>query len=284
MSAKLWCMLDGRSSPQTSPLTRTCMRASGSAVVAIRARQRRRDVHVGQHVLHGLERADRAAEGDAVERIVTAHFQRAVGAADLLERHQHRGAVEHLRQDAPAFAGRAERLGLAVLESQFGLAARGSTLVSGLASTPSAFRSTRNSEMSLSRPAGAGARGDDREVGDGAVGHRLLHAVEAAAGGGELDRPPATDCPCLRTAPACRSHRPRRSREPFLLLRVAAREQDRFGREIHRRGERHRRQRAAHFLGDHAEFEMAGAGAAEFSGIATPRKPISARPFHNSLS
>ena len=29
MSAKLWCMLDGRSSPQTSPLTRTCIRAFG---------------------------------------------------------------------------------------------------------------------------------------------------------------------------------------------------------------------------------------------------------------
>ena len=53
------------------------------------------------------------------------------------------------------------------------------------------------------------------------------------------------------------------SGQPFLLLRVAAGEQDRFGREIDRGGKRHRRQRAAHFFGDHAEFEMAGAGAAE---------------------
>jgi len=47
----------------------------------------------------------------------------------------------------------------------------------------------------------------------------------------------------------------------LLLLRLGAGEQDRFGGEIHRRGERHRRQRAAHFFRDHAEFEMAGAGA-----------------------
>ena len=55
-------------------------------------------------------------------------------------------------------------------------------------------------------------------------------------------------------------------RQPFLLLRLAAGEQDRFGGEIDRRRERHRRQRAAHFLGDHAEFEMARAGAAECFG------------------
>ena len=94
------------------------------AVVAIRPRQRRRDIHVGQHMLHRLERADRPAEGDAVERVVAAHFQRAVGAADLFERHQNRGAVEHLGKNAPAFAGSAERLGLAILEGQLGLAAR----------------------------------------------------------------------------------------------------------------------------------------------------------------
>src|SRR6266404_6299249 len=64
------------------------------AVITIRARQRRRDVHIGEHMFHCLERADRPAEGDTVERVVAAHFERTVGAADLLERHQHRGAVE----------------------------------------------------------------------------------------------------------------------------------------------------------------------------------------------
>ena len=58
-------------------------------------------------MFYRLERADRAAEGDAVERVVAAHFQRAVGAADLLERHQDSGTVEHRGENAPALAGSA---------------------------------------------------------------------------------------------------------------------------------------------------------------------------------
>jgi len=103
-------------------------------------------------MLHRLERADRPAERDAVERVVATHFKRAVGAADLLEGHQHRGAVEHLRQNAPALIGRAERLGLAIPKDEFGLAARRIDIGQGLASTPPAFISTRNSEISVSRP------------------------------------------------------------------------------------------------------------------------------------
>ena len=53
-------------------------------------------------------------------------------------------------------------------------------------------------------------------------------------------------------------------RQPLLLLRLAAGEQQRLGSEIDGRGERHRRQRAADLFGDHAELEMTGAGAAEF--------------------
>ena len=41
---------------------------------------------------------------------------------------------------------------------------------------------------------------------------------------------------------------------------------------------------AAHFFGDHAKLQMAGPRGANSSGITTPRKPISARPFHRSLS
>ena len=92
------------------------------AVIAIRTRQRCRDIHVGEDVLHRLERADRPSEGDTVERIVATHFKRTIGAADLFEREQHRGAVEHLSEDAPAITGRPQRLGLGVLEGEFGLA------------------------------------------------------------------------------------------------------------------------------------------------------------------
>src|SRR5215467_14143037 len=44
------------------------------AVIAVGACKRRGYVHVGQHVLDRLERADRPAEGDTVERVVAAYF------------------------------------------------------------------------------------------------------------------------------------------------------------------------------------------------------------------
>src|SRR5882672_12205564 len=86
------------------------------AVIAIRARQRRRDIHVGEDVLDRLERADGPAKRNTIERIVSAHLQRAIGTADLFEGEQHRGAVEHLRENAPAVTGRTQRLGLDALE------------------------------------------------------------------------------------------------------------------------------------------------------------------------
>ena len=54
----------------------------------------------------------------------------------------------------------------------------------------------------------------------------------------------------------------REPRQPAFLLFVAAGQQQRFGREIHRRRERHRRHCAAEFLGDDAQFEIAEAEAA----------------------
>ena len=56
------------------------------------------------------------AEGHALQRVVARHLQRPVGAADLLEGDEHRGAVEHLGRIAPALARRAERLGRRAVE------------------------------------------------------------------------------------------------------------------------------------------------------------------------
>ena len=178
-----------------------------------------------------------------------------------------------------------ERLGLAVLEGEFGLAARRIDIGQRLGLDAFGLHVDQEQRDIGLAPARSGARGNDGEIGDGAIGHRLLHAVEGAAGRAELDR-------LRRRIALALEQRQRADRgarcdrgQPFLLLRVAAGEQDGFGREIHRRGERHRRQRAAHLLGDHAEFEMARRRRRRTaSGIATPRKPISARPFHNSRS
>ena len=58
-------------------------------------RQRGGDVHVGELVLDCLIAANLTPEGDTVEGVGLGHFQALVGAAELLERDQHRGAVEH---------------------------------------------------------------------------------------------------------------------------------------------------------------------------------------------
>ena len=109
-------------------------------------------------------------------------------------------------------------------------------------------------------------RGDDGEVGHVAVGHRQLLAVERAAaeGGAQLAhiglaRPfgQGQRADRLAATPA---------RQPRLLLRLAAAGDDGLGGEVDRGRERHRRQRAAELLGQHAESEMAEAGAAVLLG------------------
>jgi hypothetical protein len=55
-------------------------------------------------------------------------------------------------------------------------------------------------------------------------------------------------------------------RQPFAALGIRTGGQDRLGRQVRGGGERHRRHRAAHFLGQHAQAFVAQAGAAEFLG------------------
>ena len=75
-----------------------------------------RHVHVGELVLDRLERGDLPAEGEAAERVLARHVERGLRAADLLEGHQHRRAVEQALHQRPALAGRAERLGRRAVE------------------------------------------------------------------------------------------------------------------------------------------------------------------------
>ena len=126
--------------------------------------------------------------------------------------------------------------------------------------------STRNSEISVSRPldpvrAATMAKSAIAPSGTGFFTPLSLppDAVSLIACGDGLPLPSNSASVPIASPDAI-------SGKPFLLLRLAAREQDRFGGEIDRRRKRHRRQRAAHFLGDHAEFEMARAGAAKFLG------------------
>ena len=145
------------------------------AVVAVGAGQGRRDVHVGQHVLDRLERADRPAERHALQRIVAGHLQRPVGAADLLEGDQHRGAVEHLARSAasPRPPRPAARPARPVKVSVAWLRV-GSMVSTASRVTPGPFRSTRNSETPRASAPGAVRAATIGEVGDVAVGDRRL--------------------------------------------------------------------------------------------------------------
>src|SRR5215472_3596779 len=155
------------------------------AVIAIGARQGRRDIHICEHVLDRLERADRPAEGDAVERVVAAHLKRAVGAPELLEGDQHRGTVEHLRDHAKTFAGAAERLGLGALEGDLGLPA-GRIDIGEVLDLDAVCLHVHEEQGNVAFPAARTRACDDHsEVRDRAIGDRLLDAVERAAAGAE---------------------------------------------------------------------------------------------------
>src|SRR5947208_2597143 len=57
----------------------------GGAEAAVGARQLDAHQHVGHQVLQRLERADRAAEGVALEAVAARRIERGLGAAELLE-------------------------------------------------------------------------------------------------------------------------------------------------------------------------------------------------------
>ncbi len=159
-----------------------------------------------------------------------------------------------------------QRLGLAIAEGDFGLAARRIDVGQRFGLDALGLHVDQKQRDIGLAPARAGARGNDGDIGDGAVRHRLLHAVQGAAGRRELDRLGRRIA--LAFEQRQRADRAARCQQgkPFLLLRLIAGHQDGFRRQIDRRRKRHRRQRAAHLLGDHAEFEMPGPRAAEFLG------------------
>ncbi len=107
-----------------------------------------------------------------------------------------------------------------------------------------------------------GAGEDDRVVRIHAIDHRQLRAVQLAAAECGADRFRRHRARALRCGRRCRSRPPSASfgQQRRLLLFAAGRQQ-RFGKQIDRGGERHRRQHAAQLLGHNAKFEIAEARA-----------------------
>ena len=113
------------------------------------------------------------------QRVVASHLERGLGAAYLLESHEHRGAVEQPLDQRPAGAGGAEGLGGGALEGDARVRARGVDGGDGRAR-----HAARAQLREVERHGGGRSlrrfRGDDGEVGHVAVGNRQLGAAEAA--------------------------------------------------------------------------------------------------------
>ena len=238
--------------------------------VGVGAGERAGHVHVGEHVLDRLERADLAPEGEALQGVVACHFQRPVGAAELLEGGQHRCAVQHVRDDAVPFTGRAERFGGGGREADRGVVAGGVDRGHGFACDAGAGEIDDMQALAV-----AGAGGDHGEIGDGAIGHRGLGAGQGSGGDLGLDRARRDGAGAFGIGEGADPFPRRQLRQVLPLLCLAAGRHQQLGGEIDGRGYRHRGQRAPEFLGDHALLQMADAEAAIFlgDGGAEPAEP-----------
>ena len=227
------------------------------AVVAVRVRQRVGDVHVGELVFDRLERCDRTTEREPPERVLFRHVQRRLRAADLFERKEHRGAVEQLFGLRPAFAFFTQQFARRVAETdrrmRTGRVERGHDL----AFYAAPFRSTMYIDACfLSSFASTIAKSATSPS-----GHRHLRAFDRAFFRFRLQaagRFAGTFGDRKRADPFAG----REFRQVARFLFGAAEGEQRFGGEVDARRKRRRREAAAEFFGEHAQFEVAEADAA----------------------
>jgi hypothetical protein len=231
-------------------------------VVRVGPRQLGGHVHVDELVLDRLERRDGPAERKASHRVLPRHVERGLRAAHLLERHQHGGAVQQRAHEAPSVPGGAERLGESAVEHDRCVrAGRVDGFHGGALHARRVQIHQRERERAIAGTV-RGTCGDDREVRHVAVGDRRLRTADLSVlqpradafrgrGGGALGKREAPD------------RLPERQRwQPGLLLRIAAREQERLGGEIHARRKRRGGEATSQLFRDHAKLEIAEPGAA----------------------
>ncbi len=231
------------------------------AVVAVRPRELDLAPQVGQAVLEGLERGDRAAERVAAVHELLGDLEGALGAAELLEGHEHGRAVENPVGQGRALTGVAEPRRGCALEADLRQRAGRIERADGGALHAVALEIHQHQAH-----AAALLRGDHREARHVAVGYRQLRARELAALEGGLDALGRVLPGLLGEGEGADGLAGRELRQVLLLLLIAARLQDRLGGEVDARGERNRRQRAAELLGDHGELEIPEAGPAVLLG------------------
>ena len=234
------------------------------AVIGIGARQLSVHIHVRQLVLDRLIGTDQAAEGITLHRVILRHRKAAIRSADLFERRHDRGTVQDIRRMAPTFARFAQHFGTRPVERDLRMLARGIDGIFRAALHARAFQiDDRQRGAALARFI-ARTRQHDGEIGIHAVHHRDLLARKLAAlerGAHRFRRHCAGAFGTRKGADQFAAGDPG---QIFFLLLIGSRREDRFGEKIHRRRKRHRRQRAAEFFRDHAQFEIAEAEPAEF--------------------
>ena len=221
------------------------------------------------------------------ERVVARHLERAVGAAHLLEGHQHRGAVEHAaRGSAPALAGRAQRLGRRAVEARCAPGCGSGRRSAAASRVHARRRQVDEVQRRAPSPPSRLARRPRRS-------RRRRRRPPAALA--PVSLPPATRgrqiaAASARPAPSASAKRADRLaagqlRQPALLLRLGAGAQQQLGGQVDRRGERHRR----HARGpvprrSRRARDSRRPGRRRPRGWPRPGSPCSARPFHSAAS
>ena len=226
------------------------------AVVGVGPGKLQRHVHVRQLVLDRLERSDRPAKGEPFLRVFARHLQAGIRAADLLEREQDRRPVQHPLHRAPT-AG-TQRLNRRRVELQPRMVA---SRIQRLQVAPARAGQVGDEQSGL---AVLVARHHHGDIGNAAIRHRPFGAGQPSADHAGMDRGGFRIAVALRQRKAADQRPIRQLRQVFPPLRIRPGGQDRLGRQIGGRPERHRRHRSPHFLGQHAQAFIAQARAAEF--------------------
>ena len=270
-----------RAAAAASGQLRGIARERPGAVVGVGARQLGRDVDVGQLVLDGLERADRAAEGVALERVVARHLERSLRAADLLEGEQHGRAILHSPEQALAVAAAAPSGSAGVPSKAMRACERLGSMVSTAARlTPDALRSTSASAMPRSPCATTTAMSATSPSGTGSFSplrtplRKVVRSLRTSALPGPLGQRQRADDLARRQL-----------RQPGLLLRLAAGGDDGFGwRDRPRRRTAPARAREPSSSASTHRPRCPRPAPPYSSGIAAPVQPMAAISFHSALS
>ncbi len=200
----------------------------------------------------------------ALLRVGACHLEAGLRAADLLEGDAAPRRGRAALDGVPAAGAVAEQLGRRAVERDAGLLAgrvEGLERVAGDARAVEVDEDERGRSLSSRATTIAKSATSPSGTGHFVAAEPCRRRCAPIACGPRIARRP-------RRGRTCRSPRPRRASAATSSSAPRCRRQQRLGREVDRRGERDRRERAADLLGEHAQTLVAEAGAA-----VSPRAP-----------